>query len=385
MRSKGNLPVDILNTLPPLPPQKPSWRRTLSAAWGLLLIPAGFFLPRLAEGHADWIERVYIQDVYPAVKGAILSVTKLFPFSLAELILYLLIILVPLSLVLAFAKSVERRTIQYFIRRVIALGLIFGLGLNLFYVTWGFAYFRKPLAGRMGLTVEPRETAELAAAVSDLANEAAYLRDFVREDARGVSTYSTGENETLDSLPNCYLRLESLYPMFSGRVSVVKPVLNSVAMSVSGIAGIYTGLTAEANVNVDQPKMSIPHAAAHEMAHQLGVASEDEAEFTAFLACLCSPDPFVRYSGVMQMLIRAGNALHDVDETLYRTLRESYDARVEADLADQAAYWKRFDGPVSDTVDQMNDNYLKHNGQPSGVQSYGEAVDLLLAWYDSQN
>ena len=31
-------------------------------------------------------------------------------------------------------------------------------------------------------------------------------------------------------------------------------------------------------------------------------------------------------------------------------------------------------------VDQINDSYLKHNQQESGVQSYGMMVDLLLAW-----
>ena len=382
----NSLPESILALYPAKePPAPPSWKRTLRLLPLLLLIPAGLLLPRLAAGHAALIEEYYIRLDYPAIKGAILSVTKLLPFSLAELIIYALCVLVPILLISSAVKSVRLRAGQYFVRRVIALGVVFGLGLNLFYITWGFAYQRKPLAERMNLAVGPRDTSELAAVAEDLANEAAYLRTFVYEDARGVATYSAGENAALDSLTSCYDQLASLYPQFSGQVTAAKPVLHSKALSRAGIAGVYVGLTAEANVNVDQPDMSIPHAAAHEMAHQLGVASENEAEFTAFLACLCSPDPFIRYSGVMQMLVRAGNALNGADSELYALLRESYDPLVLRDLTDEAAYWAYYDGPVADAVDAVNDGYLKHNGQTSGVKSYGEAVDLLLAWYESQN
>ena len=31
--------------------------------------------------------------------------------------------------------------------------------------------------------------------------------------------------------------------------------------------------------------------------------------------------------------------------------------------------------------DKINDTYLKTYSEPSGVQSYGEAADYLIAWY----
>lgn len=32
-------------------------------------------------------------------------------------------------------------------------------------------------------------------------------------------------------------------------------------------------------------------------------------------------------------------------------------------------------------ADQVNDNYLKANGQEEGVQSYDRMADLIVAWY----
>ena len=50
------------------------------------------------------------------------------------------------------------------------------------------------------------------------------------------------------------------------------------------------------------------------------------------------------------------------------------------DLRGYNEYWDRYDGQVEAAVDQLNDGYLKHNQQESGVKSYGMMVDLLLAW-----
>jgi len=44
------------------------------------------------------------------------------------------------------------------------------------------------------------------------------------------------------------------------------------------------------------------------------------------------------------------------------------------------AYWHMFDGEVRESADKRNDVYLKHNSQPSGILSYGESVDLMLAF-----
>ena len=36
---------------------------------------------------------------------------------------------------------------------------------------------------------------------------------------------------------------------------------------------------------------------------------------------------------------------------------------------------------MQETVDQVNDSYLKQQKQEDGVLSYGRMVDLLLAYY----
>ena len=44
-------------------------------------------------------------------------------------------------------------------------------------------------------------------------------------------------------------------------------------------------------------------------------------------------------------------------------------------------HYDRFDSEVKEVAQKANDTYLKVFKEESGVQSYGEVADLLIAWY----
>lgn len=360
--------------------EKSAYRPLLHRLPLLLLIPLGLLVPRLCAGQQAFVEW-YAAHVYPAIRGLLSTLTGWFRFSLAEWLLYALVLGVPLLLAVQGVRALCRRLPPYrFLSLLLSLAIAAGALLNLFYLTWGLLYFRAPLAKRMGLAVEARSVEELASLTELLARQAAALRETVAEDAGGV--FTADEEAAFAALIDAYAALAAVDDTFAGTVTRAKRVCNSNGLSLLGISGIYIGLTAEPNVNTGQPPLLLLQAAAHEMAHQLGIAAEDEAEFTAFLACMRASSPSIRYSGVMQALIRCGNALHAADAARYAAIaHDCYSDGMRRDLADYNAYWAAFEGPAREAADAANDGYLKHNAQPSGVQSYGESVDLLLALY----
>ena len=84
-------------------------------------------------------------------------------------------------------------------------------------------------------------------------------------------------------------------------------------MSYTNITGIYSPFTAEANVNVSVPKSTLLFTTMHEMAHQRGFASENEANFIAYLTCIAHPDVDFQYSGYLNALNYVNRALALVD------------------------------------------------------------------------
>ncbi|MDP3447972.1 MAG: DUF3810 domain-containing protein, partial [Eubacteriales bacterium] len=289
------------------------------------LIILGLSWPRLLAGQSAWIEQHYSEGIYQPIRRAISAVTSVVPFSIAEFVLYGLIVGAAV-LILTRLMQLLFRKIRFsrLVGSIVSILLTGGIILNLFYVTWGFNYFREPLAQRMGLSVSARSVDELEAFVLRTAAEAQLLRETLHENEDGVFAPKENKGVLFAGLSQAYAVLAEQFTVFQSDPTRAKQILWSTGLSWQGISGIYIGLTAEPNVNATQPPLLLYQAAAHEMAHQTGIASENEAEFVGYLACLRSNDANVRYSGLAYALIVSGNALFDADITRYLAATELY-------------------------------------------------------------
>ncbi len=360
---------------------KHTWPYQLRRLPWLLLIVFGLLLPGLAGNHpsaAEW----YARYIYPSISGFLGSLSGFFPFSLVEVAIYSLISGV-VGAVLYYAFGCIRGRIPgvRFARLLITLAITGGVLLNAFYVLWGFNYSRPTLFELLDLPVQDRPTEDLQQLCEALSLEAASLRSEVAEDSQGVYTLPQGWRAAFADLPAAFEALGEKIPLFSQKVPAAKGVLASEGMSYGGIAGIYIPYTAEANVNIHQPALLLLSSAAHESAHYLGIAKEDEANFVAYLACMEAGDAATAYSGVMLALIHCTNALYDANPAAFMAVRQNYSEGMVRDILAYNAYWERYDGAVEAAVNEINDGYLKHNRQQSGIKSYGLMVDLMLAWY----
>src|SRR2546421_2599 len=116
-------------------------------------------------------------------------------------------------------------------------------------------------------------------------------------------------------------------------------------MSHLGLSGFYMPFTGEPNFNAAQPDFDLPYVVAHEKAHQRGFAREDEANFIAFVVCVNSTNPYVRYSGYLNALNVVG-AFVSLDPQLNKSLFERVGEGPRNDLRARAAFWARYEGPA---------------------------------------
>ena len=151
--------------------------------------------------------------------------------------------------------------------------------------------------------------------------------------------------------------------------------------SFLGVTGIYNPFTAEANVNMDPPDFLLPATVCHEMAHQAGIAPEDEANYVSFIVCSNHQNPFFQYSGYLMAMRYTMNTLKKNDERTFNELWEKIDNGVKSDLTENRKYWKHFKNPFEKYSDKVYDSYLKANNQKEGIQSYSGIVKYLLNDY----
>ncbi len=368
--------------------EKYTWKHQLKRLPWLLLIPFGLLIPTMVRSFPDKVESIYSRTVFPVIARVMGFLSSVFPFSLAEILIiaaaaFIVIMLLIRLLSLILGKLKERRRHRIRLVSFIISVLIFaGVMLNLFYLFWGLNHFRLSAPKLMELDVHSRPVEELADVCTRLADEAAAFRENCEEDENGVFTID--REAVFGSVKKAYEQLGEADPLFDNSVYTAKTVIFSNTLSKLDIAGIYIPYTAEANVNVAQPALFVPSGAAHETAHYFGFAREDEADFISYYASLFSDDPAFRYSASMNALNYCAMKLYEADSELYfEVLRGHYSDAMIRDLLNYREYYEIYaDKPAAQVGQQVNDTYLKHNDQPDGVKSYGNMVDLLLAYFE---
>jgi len=356
----------------------------------LLLWPVAGITLLLARSSEAFAEQVFAQGLYPLYHRLLSLLPRQLPFSVAECLLCALVPGILIAVVLWCIHMIKGRGRRgrIFLRgmgnALCALGLVFFL----FIFGCGANYYRTPYAKAAGLEVTPSTPEELYGLCLELAQQAGELRESLSnlENETGVLALP----DTTQALGACAAQamqaLGEENPLLSFHYSPPKPVHFSRVMSSFNITGVYFPFTGEANVNVDVPAYSLGATMCHELCHTAGIMREDEANYLAYLACTRHGDDVLAYSGTMLALVYSGNALHRVAPTLYAQVYDCYTEGMLRDFRASSAYWAQFKDTVTSEIgEQMNDTYLKANNQPTGTQSYGAMVDLLLAEYKARN
>lgn len=176
-------------------------------------------------------------------------------------------------------------------------------------------------------------------------------------------------------------KLGQRYHRLSGHYPFPKPILNTWILSVQQTTGVYSPFTVEANYNRDIAYYDIPFTICHELSHLRGYMQEEEANFIGVLATIGADDLYFNYSGYVSAWVYAGNALARIDSTAFAALYSRINARTRQDMLYNNAYWQQFEGKPAEAHEQLNDAYLKMQGQASGIRSYGHVTDLMLEYF----
>jgi len=332
----------------------------------------------LSETFSDFVNR-YISSVF---RGVSATVSMIVPFSLAETVILLIPVFIVFALYLC-GRAANKGTVSS-IRFIAGLTSILLTLYSMFVISTVVAYNGTSLASKMGLREEPVSVDELRYAadyVIDRMNEELDNIVFANGNA-SVMPYSLGEMNSL--LMDAYAKAADKYDFIPRLVSRVKPIALSEALTYTHISGIYTYYTGEANINVNFPDYTIPYTAAHELAHQRGFLPEDEANFVAFLVCCEADDPYIRYSGYLNMYQYLNSALYEADTEVFSAVFMSLDQRVKNEMIAYNAFFEKYrDNKAADISSVINDNYLKFQGESAGEKSYGMVVDLAVAYVAS--
>lgn len=348
----------------------------LFAALSLVL----YFIFTCSVPFSDWFNR----SISAYLRAALGMLTAWIPFSLAEILLILLPVWIFLLIRLAVKKySASRKDAAVYLG--ILLSIVATVG-TLFVFTFAPGYYGSTLEHRLGLERAKVSARELYDTAEALREELELLTPDVTfsSDGASVMPYSLAEmNKKLSAAYEKFAQKNSCLFHFPSRI---KPVLLSEAMSYTHITGVYTFFTGEANLNVHFPDYTLPYTAAHELAHQRGIAREDEANFIAYLVCIESEDVYLRYSATLSLYEYVTSALSRADRTLYKETCGKLSREILLEEDAYARFFEKYrDNVVADISEAANNAYLQSQGSPEGTRSYNLVVDLAVAYHKQKN
>lgn len=353
----------------------------LKRLWILLLCPVSIILLVCAKNSSQFSEW-YAENIYKYLSLFWNNISGVLPFSVAEIIVVLLPWLIIAFIIYTVIRLVKRREnrLQITYKTVINIMCFVCIVGFLFVTNCGINYYRYTFSELNGFDTELSSTEDLYNVCIILVENITSSREKVSE-KNGVMCLDTEKISTAQKAVNSMNKLSERYKFINSGYSKPKNVFLSHYMSYTNITGIFFPFTFEANINIDIPDCSIPSTMCHELTHLSGFMREDEANFTAFLACINSDYNDFVYSGYMLAYCYVSNALYSADIEKYREAVSCLSEDVLNDLKNNSMYWQQFETPVAEVASNINDSYLKANSQDDGVKSYGRMVDLLIKYY----
>ena len=252
---------------------------------------------------------------------------------------------------------------------------------------WGLNYYAGPLSDDIRMDVIQYTIEELADATKYYRDQANTLSQKVKRDGSGNLVYPDFD-QLAQRAGMGFQRLvyDSSYPIFAGSNLPVKKLGWADMYTSMGITGVTFGLTGESAVNPQIPQVLLPFTMCHEMSHRMCIASERDANFSAFLACSAHPDNEFEYSGYFMAFRYCYNSLASVRTTAAAQyaadLRNGISPQLQKDLDAYNAFFRaKQDQTATRIADTANDTYLRASGEASGIASYSQVCDLLVSWH----
>lgn len=325
-----------------------------------------FLLLQLLAQYPSFVETYYSNGIYPVLTMFVSGITNQLPFSLSEASLWVLLLVV-LPLIAKRVWTKKMTVSRLFLNLATGASLV----VVWFYFSWGINYLRMPLMSTLKLDRVALEIDALDSTCVDVIRSANELN---------LSYSIMNLDEINENVEASYVGvLQDLGLKKIPGSKHVKRFFGNWMLNKTTTSGWFSPFFHEVHFNSDLLIVETPFVIAHEKAHQMGYTNEAECNFLAYLVCLNSTDPLIRYSGYFNVLGYFLQSLRQNEEKR-RFYAEMISGGVRLDLSAVRQRWKSHVGLVSSLSDKGYDLYLKANQVKEGKKNYSRVVDLIIKY-----
>ena len=342
----------------------------------LSLIPQ-YLLVTILSNYPSFVESYYSKGLYVYISKLFRYTLGWLPFSFGDLI-YALGILYVLRWFYKNRKRILKDTRNWLIDLISAFAVLYFA----FHFFWGLNYYRLPLHKSLNLKSD-YTTEQLVEVTKKLIERSNVLHSKISKNDTTKVSLPYSKSDIFKITPKGYSNLKTVFPHLEYHPKSIKKSLFSYPLTYMGFSGYLNPLTNEAQVDGIIPTIKFPTTSAHEMAHQLGFAAENEANFIGCLASIYNDDIYFKYCGYTFALKYCLNEIYKRDEALFETIVETVNKGILKNYEEVRLFWEAHENPAEPIFKLFYGNYLKANNQTKGMNSYSYVVALLVNYFES--
>ena len=350
--------------------------KTTKQIIAISIIPQ-FLIVKWLSNYPDFIETYYSNGLYQYSSKLFRHVFGLFPFSIGDL-LYLFAIIYGIRWLFINRKRIIKDTKAWFVDIIYVLSILYFT----FHLLWGMNYYRQPLHENLNIQAE-YTTEQLVSVTKMLIEKSNEIHSsIVKRDSLKVEI-PYEENNILNMAPSGYENLKKDFPDLEYHPKSLKKSLFSYPLTYMGFSGYLNPLTNESQIDGFIPTFKYPTTASHEIAHQLGYAAENEANFIGCLAAINHDNKYFNYSGYTFGLRHCLNEIYRRDEALYEQLVATVNPGILKNYKEVRDFWEAHQNPLEPFFKKFWNGFLKANNQDKGMESYSYVVALLVNYFEN--
>ena len=343
-----------------------------------LSLPIQMLLMQLVGKHPAFIEKYYSNGIYPYISSFFRLLLGWIPFSVGDLL-----IVIGIFLIFRFVFLLIKSRFKNCIPKIIHFAAITAIVYFCFYLFWGLNYYREPLAKNLNYTQQKYTTQQLTDVTQEIIQKLNYYQSKITKNDSLKVANPHRQKEMYKLAVSGYKNLAEVFPQLQYQFSSIKSSSMSLLQTYNGTSGYLNPLTGEAQVNSKIPKTSYPTTICHEMAHQIGFAAENEANFVGFLAANYNDNVYFKYASYRMAFGYCISEIRKRDPELSKTLWQTVNKGIVKDFNYSYVFWQAYKNPFEPLIKKGYNAYLKANKQAKGVDSYNYVVDLLISYFES--
>ena len=345
----------------------------------ILLFGLQILLNNVLKHYPEFVERLYSNGVYIFISKLMRYAFGWLPFSVGD-VFYTIATIYIIRWLILNRKRIVKDTINWVLDIFATLSIAF----ISFHILWAFNYYREPLNKSLDIKAE-YSTNELVAFTERLIKKAnSFHNKLSPEDDSLKIEIPYSKTEIFNMVNNGYDELAKTYPHLKYNPASIKKSIYSIPLTYMGFSGYLNPFTNEAQVDGLIPTYKFPTTSCHEVAHQLGYAAENEANFIGSLATIHNKDDYFKYAGYTFALRYCLAELFRRDSEIYYSILPRVNYGIIRNYQEVQTFWMDYENPLEPLFEKTFDSFLKVNNQANGMKSYNYVVALLVNYYDNK-